>query len=38
MHIKISMIEGGIYILPFLLIGTNGLVCGWLFWHAIINY
>lgn len=38
MRIKLSTIEGGIYLLPFVLIGTDGIVCGWFFWHIIINY
>ena len=38
MRVKLSRIEGGIYILPFVLVGTDGIVAGFLFWHIIINY
>lgn len=38
MKVKLSTIEGGVYLLPFILLGTDGLVVGFLFWHIIINY
>ena len=38
MEIKASQIQGGIYLLPFFLLGTDGLVFGFLFWHVIISY
>jgi len=38
MKIKRQQIQNGIYLLPFLLIGTDGAVFGFLFWHWIVNY
>ena len=35
MRVKLSRIEGGIYILPFVLIGIDGIVAGFLFYFCV---
>jgi hypothetical protein len=38
MRIELNKIVGGIYLLPFVLIGRDAFIFGFLFWHCAIYY